>query len=192
MKGIKILPGKKLIWYRFDFSNTTDDLVNEINDYMRENTVEDSRLNWLPCSSSNFYNYHSHGPCVFLIFDEKFSETPDYYTYDMIPNDAPQYLQKYMKDFETREEPKRGSEWGYLTCEGQYPADIENIGPIQYFPSFQVKLPITSQVTNPFAAILFERPIKGVLIGIECKIWAKFKTNKDMARSSVKFDILVE
>lgn len=53
----------------------------------------------------------------------------------------------------------------WVTCEGENPADIENIGPIQFFPSagFSGKyFPFMNQdgYLSPLVAVYFEKPTR--------------------------------
>lgn len=90
-----------------------------------------------------------------------------------------------------------------MSCEGESPADVENLGPVNYsprrgFPSYYFPFTNTKGYQPPVVAVQFERPkrknstnfiplliaklinlfhslfyIAGVLINIECKAWAK-------------------
>ena len=51
----------------------------------------------------------------------------------------------------------------WVSCEGENPADIENIGPIQYipsrgFPGYYFPFTNTKGYLSPLVAIFFERP----------------------------------
>jgi sodium/potassium-transporting ATPase subunit beta len=51
----------------------------------------------------------------------------------------------------------------WLSCEGETPADVENVGPIQYFPQpgfpgYYFPYNKTENYVSPMVAIYFERP----------------------------------
>jgi len=86
-----------------------------------------------------------------------------------------------------------------ITCEGENPADKENIGKLRYIPENQSiranYFPYSKQkgYQSPFVMIQFEKPNRGVLINIECKAWAKNIRYDRMEREgSVHFELLVD
>lgn len=106
----------------------------------------------------------------------------------------------------------------WISCEGENPADIENLGPINYmpqrgFPGYFYPFMNQKGYMPPVIAINFERPksksttshfrhrsiltfrfiLAGVLINIECKAWAR-NINHDRTdrRGSVHFELMVD
>lgn len=65
----------------------------------------------------------------------------------------------------------------WLTCEGENPADKENIGQITYFPgpffrSYYYPYTNSPGYLQPLVAVQFHGPENGVLINIECRAYA--------------------
>ncbi|PSN37796.1 Sodium/potassium-transporting ATPase subunit beta-2 [Blattella germanica] len=86
----------------------------------------------------------------------------------------------------------------WVSCEGENPADVENIGPIQYiprrgFPGYFFPFTNTEGYLSPLVAVWFERPATGVLINIECKAWAhNIHHDRAERRGSVHFELMVD
>lgn len=107
----------------------------------------------------------------------------------------------------------------WISCEGENPADIENLGPVNYFPQRGFPgyyYPYVNQrgYQAPIIAINFERPkskiltncvkssscnenyfhfVAGVLINIECKAWARnIVHDRTERRGSVHFELMVD
>ncbi|KAL1458521.1 hypothetical protein WDU94_008663 [Cyamophila willieti] len=85
----------------------------------------------------------------------------------------------------------------WVSCEGENPADIENLGNIQYhpnqgFPGYFFPFENSEGYLSPLVAINIPRPRTGILINIKCKAWAKnIKYTKD-GSGSVHFEIMVD
>ncbi|KAI8427382.1 hypothetical protein MSG28_001938 [Choristoneura fumiferana] len=86
----------------------------------------------------------------------------------------------------------------WVSCEGENPADRENIGPIHYLPSRGFPgyyFPYTNQVgyLSPLVAVHFTRPKTGMLINIECRAWShNIKYDRHEAMGSVHIEIMIE
>ena len=109
----------------------------------------------------------------------------------------------------------------WISCEGENPADVENLGPISYIPELGFPgyfFPFQNQkgYMPPLMAINFERPkckklqnishnmmisnnynlmtiLAGVLINIECKAWAlNIQHDRADRRGSVHFELMVD
>lgn len=80
----------------------------------------------------------------------------------------------------------------------QNPADKENIGPVNYYPTQGIEnkyFPFTNQpgYLSPFVFVHFMKPTPGVLINIECKAWASNIKHDRMDREgSVHFELLID
>jgi sodium/potassium-transporting ATPase subunit beta len=153
--------------------------------------------NFAPCIKENRYNYPKGSPCIFLKLNKIFNWIPQLY------NDSKNLPDKMPADLKTHieEEQKRGSkntQVVWISCEGENPADTENLGAIQYiprrgFPSFYFPFQNLEGYQPPLVAIYFERPKTGVLINIECKAWAR-NIHHDRAerRGSVHFELMID
>ncbi|XP_023230731.1 sodium/potassium-transporting ATPase subunit beta-2-like [Centruroides sculpturatus] len=87
----------------------------------------------------------------------------------------------------------------YISCQGENPADKENIGPLTYYPAkgtiprYYFPFRNLEGYLSPFVFVHFEKPVPGVLINIECKAWAKNIRHDRMERmGSVHFELLVD
>ncbi|KPJ13276.1 Sodium/potassium-transporting ATPase subunit beta-2 [Papilio machaon] len=148
-----------------------------------------------PCTSANQYNYEQAGPCVFLKLNKIFNWTPQpYNTTEDLPTNMPEDLKHHIKTMEGK--PDANMVW--VSCQGENPADVENIGPIQYipgrgFPSYYYPFTNKEGYLSPLVAVLFEKPRTGVLINIECKAWAKnIFYDRYERRGSVHFELMVD
>lgn len=215
-----------LIWYRASDESNTQFWRNQLDEFLipyhKERTPEgtiggcdqgkppppdsgkvcDVQVdNWYPCISSAQYNYNSSegGPCIFLKLNKIFGWEPAYYNRSTIPDHMPEDLQNYIrKNEDAYGANSTALKTVWVSCEGENPADIENIGPIsyrpglgfdgQYFPFLNV-----DHYLSPLVAVYFERPTRGVLINIECKAWARNIIHDRLdKRGSVHFEIMVD
>lgn len=97
----------------------------------------------------------------------------------------------------------------WLSCIGDNPADVENIGPLVYYPQRGYPanfFPFTNQdgYLEPLVAVHFERPhrklslifclklphyflhLVGIAIVVECTLWA------ENLQDALKFELLVD
>ncbi|GFG29551.1 hypothetical protein Cfor_04666 [Coptotermes formosanus] len=150
---------------------------------------------WSYCSSENHYSYHRSAPCIFLKLNKIYGWVPEYYNdSDSLPGKMPKDLKDHIKD--TTDPRERNTVW--VSCEGENPADVENIGPIQYiprrgFPGYFFPFTNKEGYLSPLVAVWFERPKTGVLINIECKAWAhNVRHDRAERRGSVHFELMVD
>ncbi|XP_017784397.1 PREDICTED: sodium/potassium-transporting ATPase subunit beta-2 [Nicrophorus vespilloides] len=151
---------------------------------------------WQPCLAKDGYNYNSSsgGPCIFLKLNKIYGWHPEFFNNTNLPNNMPNHLQDKIKSLEGTPENKMV----WVTCEGENPADIENIGAIQFFPApgFAGQyFPFQNQdgYISPLVAVYFEKPARGVLINIECKAWAlNIHHDRVDRRGSVHFELMVD
>lgn len=146
------------------------------------------------CTKQNEFGYKRGDPCVLLKLNRIFDWRPESFTHeDIVRNEALPLVVK--RDYWKR---INASQLVYITCEGENPADKENIGPIEYYPQQGIEFryfPYTNQpgYLSPFLFVHFARPAPGVLINIECKAWARnIKHNRQERKGSVHFELLVD
>ncbi|CAH1391585.1 unnamed protein product [Nezara viridula] len=155
---------------------------------------------WSPCVKENNYNYHNAAPCIFLKLNKIFGWMPEFYNdTEKLPENMPTDLKNHIKAEKTShaaELSRLNTVW--VSCEGENPADVENIGSIQYiprrgFPGYYFPYKNQEGYLSPIIAIWFEKPTSGVLINIECKAWAH-NINHDRAerRGSVHFELMID
>jgi sodium/potassium-transporting ATPase subunit beta len=152
---------------------------------------------WKPCVPEEQYNYNKHGPCIFLKLNKIFSWKPQVYNNtDDLPHNMPAHLQSYIKDKVMAQKEAMNTVW--VNCEGENPADVENIGAIKYyphrgFPGYFFPFMNNEGYLSPLVAVNFEQPKRGVLINIECKAWAhNIHHDRIDRRGSVHFELMVD
>ncbi|KAJ1524229.1 hypothetical protein ONE63_010747 [Megalurothrips usitatus] len=152
--------------------------------------------NWGTCQQRFGYGYNKSSPCVFVKLNKIFGWVPEYYndTADL-PKDMPQELKDHI---DRTPISKRNTIW--VSCEGENPADIENVGPIEFFPERGIPgfyFPYENQdgYLSPVVAIHFVRPNPHVLINIECRAWARninYRRHNTLREGSVHFEIMID
>ncbi|EFA03903.2 sodium/potassium-transporting ATPase subunit beta-2 [Tribolium castaneum] len=139
-----------------------------------------------PCVPETNYSYGraDAGPCVFLKINKIFGWVPETYN----ETDLPQFIENFSF--------QRNKIW--VTCEPQNRNDAENIGPRFYYPdsAFESKyFPFTNTrgYLSPLVAVFFENPKRGVLIKVECKLWAKnIHHDAKNSKGVVRFALLID
>ncbi|XP_058808799.1 sodium/potassium-transporting ATPase subunit beta-2-like [Phymastichus coffea] len=149
---------------------------------------------WRPCTRSNSYNYHKSAPCIFLKLNKIFGWLPAFYNdTSTLPKNMPNDLKNHIA---SQKPVERDTIW--VSCEGENPADVENIGPINYiprrgFPGYYFPFKNDPGYLSPLVAVFFEKPKYGVLINIECKAWAKnIIHDRFEKRGSVHFELMID
>lgn len=110
----------------------------------------------LGCRSEWKRNRHSHSKFVFQIFGWK----PHYYNDTKnLPSSMPADLQEHIK----QQEQANKLETVWVSCAGENPADVENMGAIQYiphrgFPGYYFPFTNTPGYLSPLVAVFFEKP----------------------------------
>ncbi|KAK6622680.1 Sodium/potassium-transporting ATPase subunit beta-2 [Polyplax serrata] len=150
-----------------------------------------------PCTSENAYNFKHSGPCIFLKLNKIYGWKPVFYNNtDDLPEKMSEELKRYIHDQKQRNAKSVNTVW--VTCEGENPADVENIGPINYmpergFPGYFFPYENNEGYLSPIVAVYFERPVSGVLINIECKAWAhNIHHDRLERRGSVHFELMID
>ncbi|XP_046989972.1 sodium/potassium-transporting ATPase subunit beta-2 [Schistocerca americana] len=149
-----------------------------------------------PCTEANNYNYPKSAPCIFLKLNKIFNWMPVFYNDTDLPEKMPQDLKVHIREEKLRNPRTINTVW--VSCEGENPADVENIGPIQYiprrgFPGYFFPFKNYEGYLSPLVAVFFERPVHGVLVNIECKAWAQnIVHDRIERRGSVHFELMVD
>jgi len=88
----------------------------------------------------------------------------------------PCVIVKMNKVFEFMPKLKKNSKVDYLQikCRGEHPADVDNLGPVEYYPrdGFELKyFPYLNQkhYLSPLVFVKFKNPTLGVLIQVVCE-----------------------
>ncbi|KAG5880190.1 hypothetical protein JTB14_036283 [Gonioctena quinquepunctata] len=153
---------------------------------------------WTPCLPEDGFGFEDDkgGPCIFLKLNKIYNWQPEYYNTSNFP--GPDVMHEYLrKDIEEAQKLQQ-HEMVWVTCDGENPADKENIGPLRYIPQrgfMSQFFPFRNQegYLSPLVAVHFERPNRGILINIECKAWAKNIIHDRVdRRGSVHFELMVD
>jgi len=209
-----------LIWYKHSDPENTKHWVDELNTFLQpyrdaETQRSDNRVNcsfdnpppdgkvcsvpiskFGSCTESQNFSYPRGKPCVFLKLNKIFNWRPSLYNKSQ---DLPAKMPKDLKDLIKKEETRdKAANMVWVSCEGENPADVENIGSIQYvprrgFPAYFFPYTNQDNYLPPLVAVFFENPQKGVLINIECKAWAhNIIHDRAERRGSVHFELMVD
>ncbi|XP_076674412.1 sodium/potassium-transporting ATPase subunit beta-2-like [Andrena cerasifolii] len=153
--------------------------------------------NWGPCSPYQQYGFNNSAPCVFLKLNRIYGWVPEYYNDTRnLPSDMPASLVQHIKSV--------NSSWlntVWVSCKGDNPHDIENIGELKYYPEQQgfsgYYYPFKNipGYLSPIIAVQFLRPARNRIINVECRAWAKniiYKPSKKEKMGSVHFELMVD
>jgi len=140
------------------------------------------------CTKANNFGYDVGRPCMLLKINRIYDWKPIPYKNTSFPSNLPDHIRDVY-------DPN----YVYISCQGENPADKENLGPIKYFPENgaipKYYFPFTNLdgYLSPFVFVKFEKPATGVLINIECKAWAaNIKHDRTDRMGSVHFELLID
>ncbi|XP_023172302.1 sodium/potassium-transporting ATPase subunit beta-2 isoform X1 [Drosophila hydei] len=148
-----------------------------------------------PCTFDNNFGYHLARPCIFLKLNKIYNWEPQIYDLANLPKDMPEGLKHHIKEKQSLRPNETAVVW--VSCEGENPADVENIKSRDYyprmgFPSFYFPFKNIEGYIPPIVAVQFTVET-GVLINIECKAWARnIKHDRSDRRGSVHFELMVD
>ncbi|XP_014253391.1 sodium/potassium-transporting ATPase subunit beta-2-like [Cimex lectularius] len=212
-----------LIWYRgtkeADYKMWTDSLVDFLKEYKTPGIVQGQGAHLdtcsyahppkpgrvckvdvrdlYPCSEENKFGYHLQKPCVFLKLNKIYGWKPEFWnSVEELPAHMPKSLKDVIKKETLTDKELFKSIW--ISCEGENPADVENIGEIKYHPNQRIPgyfFPYenTEGYLAPLVAVQFKNPKNGLLLNIECKAWAKNIVHDRKDRlGSVHFELLLD
>ncbi|KAJ9595669.1 hypothetical protein L9F63_013135 [Diploptera punctata] len=139
------------------------------------------------CSKENLYGYHKGSPCIFLKIHKFPNWVPEYYNVSELPDLMPQHLKNHIL-LQTL----------WVSCEGETNNDKEFIGPLKYlprmgFPGYFFPYRNIDGYLSPLVAIQLERPQVGIVINIECKLWAKnIAHDREKRIGLTRFELMVD
>jgi len=159
-----------------------------------------------PCNKNNDFGYRRGEPCILIKLNKIFGWEPlglgtpwDWETSTRregsptrallsealakktekgMPHELKEYIEKEaLRMDESSVDFKNFINTVWVSCEGENPADKENIGPISYhpmpgIPSYYFPYAKQRGYQSPFVMLQLTKPLAGVLINIECKAWA--------------------
>jgi sodium/potassium-transporting ATPase subunit beta len=153
----------KIISKAFEAANQPDNTVDCRKDLPLDHKPCRVDLNaFSPCSLKSGFQYEQGRPCIFLKLNKIFSWNPQYYqNEEELPAKMPESLKSHIKGRIARRE---SLEVVWVSCEGENPADIENLGKGVIFKSLSGEqgflgkyFPFTNQpgYLQPLVAVQF-------------------------------------
>lgn len=200
---------KNLIMINRNEKNYNDSLyVKSLNQYLQvyywtpdaENPVDKSRFTIRgpnPCSAQNFYGFGQGRPCVLVKMNKIIGFVPEQ---GYQPEDKELYDQARIQ----------GNSNGIpVYCYGEYPADVDNLGPVTYYSEdgrndrygtlrldrfpYNGKSNRQDVYQAPYVWAQFTNPKKNVLINVMCRIFAKnVYFDRKTSRGLTRFQIFVQ
>ncbi|KAI8043655.1 sodium/potassium-transporting ATPase subunit beta-2 [Drosophila gunungcola] len=149
-----------------------------------------------PCTADSQFGYNVARPCIFLKLNKIYNWVPEIYNDSKtLPEHMPEELKQHIKEKQSLRPNETNVVW--VSCEGENPADVENIKARDYyprmgFPRYYFPFKNIMGYIPPIVAVQFTVET-GVLINIECKAWAR-NINHDRSdrRGSVHFELMVD
>merc|ERR1711981_33930 len=161
------------------------------------------------CTKENDYGFRLGKPCILIKLNKIFNWEPLPYNNtkhedeegmpieDGMPPDIPNTIKTaFQKNVDDGKPELNERVW--LECEGENPADKENLGKINYYPTNGVGknfFPYKNQkgYLSPVVFAQLENPTHGVMIAIECKAWFQGVDHDSMERKGlVHFELMID
>lgn len=150
------------------------------------------------CTHETNYGFETGTPCLLLKLNRIYGWEPQPYTnVSDFPSDAPKSLTDEAGAL-SKENPKMMGQMIWLNCEGENPADKENLGPVSYypypgFPTFHYPYEKQKDYLSPAVFAHLKEPKRGVLISIKCSAWAhNIKHDSKGESGAVHFELMID
>lgn len=134
-----------------------------------------------PCTAEKNYELTKKSICVFLKLRKNPSWKPEYYNATSLPDKMPADLKEFIQ-----KSGKSQQKMAWVSCEPDRPVDQELIGSIEYFPTRGFSESQILSTDEPFIAVHFQNPTKGLVIAAKCTLWTR------NASDNVSFDIIYD
>jgi len=161
------------------------------------------------CISEEDFGYRHGKPCILLKMNKIYDWQPVPYTYDQILNHTvmPSKLKLDIKKIWDEKCAPRGFQpedkcpWmnmAWLHCDGENYADMENIGPVTYtpfrgFPGYYYPYRNQRGYLSPIVMVQLKSPEPGVLMNIECTVWAQnIQHDRIKRRGLTHFELIMD
>ncbi|XP_036669500.1 sodium/potassium-transporting ATPase subunit beta-2 [Drosophila suzukii] len=206
-----------LVWYEASKKDNYNYWVEETSRFLKsyeelektnqvncsfENPPQDDKVcgidvaSFAPCTVEKSFGYPVARPCIFLKLNKIYNWIPEIYNDSKtLPDHMPDELKQHIKEKQSLRPNETNVVW--VSCEGENPADVENIKARDYyprmgFPRYYFPFKNIQGYIPPIVAVQFTVET-GVLINIECKAWAR-NINHDRSdrRGSVHFELMVD
>ncbi|KOB71164.1 putative sodium/potassium-dependent atpase beta-2 subunit [Operophtera brumata] len=144
---------------------------------------------WGPCSPDNYYGYADGSPCVFLRLSHIHYWVPEPYNMTSslpLPNDMPEQMRTLM----LQRPAHQYGDYIWVSCEGEFSSDKENIGPIMFIP-----LPgfPTSRLHTADRIPYSSRNMPDQVQGPLCRIWSRdIFYDRSSRYGRARFELFVE
>jgi len=157
----------------------------------------DIKLLGTQCTKEELFGYERGRPCIVLKLNRIFGWIPEPYNdVNSLPDAMPRELKEYIQQKARENREQLNMIW--VSCDGENSADREHIGNVTYtpfrgFPAYYFPYENIPGYLSPVVALQFQKPEAGVLINIECKVWAKNIIHDRQRRlGSVHFELLMD
>ncbi|XP_013387296.1 sodium/potassium-transporting ATPase subunit beta-2 [Lingula anatina] len=207
-------PESTLILFRYgkpsSFSGYTDQIEGVLRGYSPVNQSSDNvqlcisgppdplsgRVCYFPlrnlggsCTRQEDYGFDEASPCVLLMLNGPEEWTPNGYTEDTVPKPS-------RGQYQTNYSIGSWESFVGVRCEFEEPADIENGGPISFYPAhgFSTKyFPFqeAKHYRSPLVMVKFDKPNLGVLFKVTCRALAR-NINPGDKRFQTTFSIRID
>jgi len=150
------------------------------------------------CTFNSSYGFREGKPCILIKLNKIYGWEPPVFEIeeDLPENIPPQIKDDFLKNIEDNNAALNDKVW--LHCDGENPADRENLGHITYFPDrgFGAQyFPFMNQkqYLAPIVFAALDNPKKGVMIAVECKAWVMGIRHDSMDRIGlVHFELMID
>lgn len=157
----------------------------------------DIKLLGVQCTKEERFGYERGRPCIILKLNRIYGWLPDLYNKtDELPKAMPKDLKNHIESVAATNKQELNMVW--VSCEGLTSADQEHIGNLTYtpfrgFPAYYFPYKNVPGYLSPIIAVQFAKPEAGVLISVECKVWAKNILHDRQRRlGSVIFELMMD
>ncbi|XP_063430835.1 sodium/potassium-transporting ATPase subunit beta-1-like [Mytilus trossulus] len=138
--------------------------------------------------SGTKYGYNDGSPCMLIKLNKVYGWQPEAYS-DKLNDTAalPDAIKGLYKDYMVT-----------VKCAGQNPADVDNLGPVTYYPAGGLAykyFPYLNQdgYLSPVVMVKFNRPKVQTLLMIECRAYARnIKYDKVELDGAVHYEMMVD
>lgn len=151
------------------------------------------------CTLENNYGYKEGKPCILLKLNRIYGWNPEPFnlSHNNVPKPVPEEIKKLMQDnTDANKDDLNKRVW--IECHGENPADVENLGPVLYYPDqgFSANyFPYENQngYLSPVVFVQLTNPRKGVMMAVECKAWAMNIHHDTMDRRGLAhFELMID
>jgi len=149
------------------------------------------------CTRENNYGFKEGRPCILLKLNRIIGWVPEPFDPEYLPDELPDHLKEQIK--KNKDEGNEAlNKRVWIDCQGENPADRENLGPVVYHPTNGISenyFPYLNQegYLSPAIFVEFTDPKPSVLIAIECKAWAENIIHDRMERKGLAhFELMID